>query len=345
MISISTSSQEMDSRYLVYTLHGVDRFTTWLKKIGLDRLPYELTPFDFVKRGWIKPTLRVDLPDSYFLNWENYPFLPAEGPGLPKKDKWCKLCDIEWGPPFEELGKEWFLHPYDRTVGGAEKYNTHAILPGVPIPPEKTHTNGRPYSPCYLYFSHWHGYQMIDLLEHINLCGPIPNLSNTQKLIKQLCEQYDSFKKNSDLKIEAVLKKWVRWGSTFDLISYYRTLRGSLVSIRDDDPTTQQRLSDGARQLSHFLDLKSEDLEAGIKDHLLVLFQEWQWATQRGNQNHQKPIGFLRKDIYYAVEWLCLLRGESLTTYFKKWRYDDLNQREWAPLEDVLPYTAVRLRK
>ena len=338
MIRIST--EEKHSRYLVYSRYGPDRFTPWLKKIGIDKLPYGLTPVDFMEQGWITPTLRVDLPDSYFLSWKNYPFCPAEGHELPEEDKWCKICDIiEWDLPFQEPGKEWFLHPYDRTEGGAEKYKSHGVPSGAPIPPEQNYSNGRLYSSCYLYFSHWHIYQFLDLVEHINLCGPVPNLPNAPELIKQLNEQYATFKKFSDINITAVSKKWGRWRSTFDLISYYRTLRSSLISLREDDPAVQQqRLSDGAKELAIFLSLEPEKLEAGIKDHLLVLFQEWQWAIQQGSLNYQKPTGFLRKDIYYAVDWLCRLTGENFETYFKKWRYTDRNQREWAQLEDALPY-------
>ena len=81
MIRIST--EEKHSRYLVYTRHGTDRFSSWLKKIGLDKLPHGLKPVDLVDQGWITPTLRIDLPDSYFLSWGNYPFCPAEGSKVP----------------------------------------------------------------------------------------------------------------------------------------------------------------------------------------------------------------------------------------------------------------------
>jgi hypothetical protein len=254
MIRIST--EEKHSRYLVYSRYGPDRFTPWLKKIGIDKFPYGLTPIDFVEQGWITPTLRIDLPDSFFLSWKNYPFCPAEGSELPTEDKWSSICDIEWGFRSTAIDKEWFLHPYDRTEGGAEEYKLHAIPPGEHIPPEQNHPNGRMYSPCYLYFSHWHAYQFLDLLERINLCGPVPNLPNAPKLIKQLHEQYATFKKFSDINITAVSKKWRRWRSTFDLISHYRTLRSSLISLRDDNlAVQQQRLSDGAKELAIFLSL------------------------------------------------------------------------------------------
>lgn len=310
------------------------------EKIDLYKLPHGLKPLDLVDQGWVTPTLRVDIPDSYFLSWKNYPSCPAEGSKLPAEDKWSEPCDIiEWGFPLEELGKEWFLHPYDRTEEGVEEYKSHAVSPETTIPPDKKHPNEHLYSPCFMYFSYWHGYQIIDLLEHINLCGPIPNLPNAPALIKQLNEQYATFKNFSDINIQAISKKWGRRNSTFDLISYYRTLRGTVISTWPNDPTIlQQQLNDGAKELALFLSLKPEDLEVGIKDHLLVLFQEWQWATQKGSLKHPKPIGFLRKDIYYAVDWLCRLNGENFDTYFQKWRYGDRNQREWAQLEDALPY-------
>ena len=83
MIRIST--EEKHSRYLAYSRYGPDRFTPWLKKIGIDKLPYGLTPIDFVEQGWITPTLRIDPPDSYFLSWENYPFALLKVMNYPRK--------------------------------------------------------------------------------------------------------------------------------------------------------------------------------------------------------------------------------------------------------------------
>jgi len=89
---IRLENKDLHARYLGYNLNGCKEFENWLKKLGLIDLISKFTPYDFVKFGWIKPVLRVDIPESYYLTWKNFPEWTTDDQKLPETDKWALYC-------------------------------------------------------------------------------------------------------------------------------------------------------------------------------------------------------------------------------------------------------------
>ncbi|OCC15403.1 hypothetical protein DBT_1150 [Dissulfuribacter thermophilus] len=333
-------TDEIHARYLAHNPGMAKQFLEWLDKLGFSRLPYNLTLFDLVNFGWIEPALRVDVPESFYLTWKNYPELPADDSEFSKDDEWALFCSPYLYPTLDEPPKKWFLHVFDKPDSEAREFLRHKIHGLKKIPNNKKHPTGyEEYNTCWLYFAHWQGYFLVDLLTSIEIFPSVPNIPDAIERLELFKKQYPERKIICDARIRAIKEKWEGRREFFELISYYRTMLGLSVHYILNCSTQEREAlrKEGRRLLAEYLKLTPETIEKTVEE-LLVVFQEWTWATQRESHVYGKAIGQIRKDIFYAVEWLCTLSGESIDTYFKKWRYPDRSQREWAELKTALPF-------
>lgn len=97
-------------------------------------------------------------------------------------------------------------------------------------------------------------------------------------------------------------------------------------------------LERGAKQLADHLQIGAPQLEAAVKEKLLVLARRW--LPPFSTNSRWKTISYphLQKEIYMAVHWLCMLTGKKLGNYFWPWRNTSRQQEDWAELETVLPF-------
>ncbi len=100
----------------------------------------------------------------------------------------------------------------------------------------------------------------------------------------------------------------------------------------------------GAKSLAAHLGFDAQRLEGLIKDRLLVTAQSWMSDVERRNQWISSAYPFLQKEIYLAVEWLCLLTNKTLDYYFHLWRYTRMGHHSWAKLHAVLPFEYYGMR-
>ena len=339
---ITFSIDEITARYLPYNFDFCKDFLNWLEKLGFSRLPHGLTPYDFVKFGWIEPVLRVDIPESFYLTWKNYPELPADDSEFPEEDKWALYCKPYSSPTLDDPPEKWFLHVFDKPDSEAREFLRHKVQASQNIPENKEHHrgHGKKYNTCWLYFAYWQGFHLIDLLTHIDIFPSVPNIPNALERLELFKKQYPKRKEITDAGIKAIKEKWAMHRKFFEPLSYYRTMLGLSVhySLRNQSSQETKELKrKGERLLAEYLELTPENLEE-ITEKLLIVFQEWTWSIKKGSHIHGQAIGQIRKDIYYSIEWLCSLTGETIDTYFKKWRYPDRSQREWAELRKALPF-------
>jgi hypothetical protein len=343
---VRTSTAEKHFRYLSFTgTSGGSHFIDWLTELGLKELPYGLKIENIIERGWLKPVLRVDLPSSYFSAWRNYPELPKAGEPLAEEDRWSEYCEVEWAFPSGNFYPEWFLHPYDRSSGEGNEFRKHAVDPDATLP-ELIRLGERPkVRSVYWYFSHWQGYQLIDLLNVVVLFPTVSNLPNALNVLNNFCNNYSSYKTISDLNIKQVLNRWGKREKVFSWLSYYRTMLGTASCLAFHDAKRRSQLiTEGAQEIASHLQIGGNDLEKAFEKHFLKIFQEWQWSIQRESLFHKKALDELRKDIYYALDWLCRLSGKPAKFYLDKWKYPDRSEREWAQLRDVLPFEDLKVQ-
>ncbi|HEX5758839.1 MAG TPA: hypothetical protein VF121_06555 [Thermoanaerobaculia bacterium] len=66
-------------RYVACPASGIKgSFRELLDDLGC-ALPADLEPAELVRYGWIEPVLRIHLPESFYLSWENFPSLSMRG--------------------------------------------------------------------------------------------------------------------------------------------------------------------------------------------------------------------------------------------------------------------------
>ena len=121
-------------------------------------------------------------------------------------------------------------------------------------------------------------------------------------------------------------------------LSHYRAFRDASDDFEFRHGVLPGRSKRGAVALANHLAITPERLEQAIKDQFLVLAQDWKWANERNCRWVGPAWEMLRRDIYFAVEWLCLLTGKTLDDYLDLWQYTHFGQARWATLKSVLPF-------
>ncbi len=337
---IQIQGHEIKARYLPFNQDFCTDFPKWLKELGISYLSFDISPSDWVTHDLLNPVLRVDIPESFYLTWKNYPALPANNSKFPKNDEWCLYCTPYSFLTSEEPPKNWFLHVFDQPNSEAAEFLRHRIEGKKEIPSNRKHPRGYgiKFNTCWLYFSHWQGYYLIDLLSHVNGFPSVPNVPDVFKRIELFKKHFRKHENVIDTGISSCKSKWEKHGKFLELLSYYRTMLGLSIHYSLNKTQKAEELrEEGRTLLANHLNVTPKILEDGVEE-LLTIYREWKGNIERGSQAHEKAIGQLRKDIYYSVEWLCFLTGNTIDTYFRKWKYDSFSPRSWVELKTALPF-------
>ena len=304
------------------------RFGSFLKKrIGISRLPYGLSVSDLIVNQAVFPDLIVHLPREYFLNWENFPRLPAKfDPPLNDKLKPAQEYSIRVIPR-GEFSKSELLHPYDQTELETEFVARFKINAPSSFKHEK-HPNGRSFIPYEWYLSYWKVYLFVEALDGYEEIDRFLAIQPGQATLRA--------------RFTEVSEKWEeRYKDTFTLLSFYRTAVTLFELWEGQLSITYGSLSDFLQEITG---CTANQLEEGL-EKLLILFKEWSRHSKEGRRYYPAAIELLRRDIDFLIEWLCLLTEKPESFYFDKWSYNDQQPRRWADIREVITYEDFELQR
>ena len=317
---IRYSTDDVYSRYLGISLPVANekkfcegRFGRFLaNKLGITKLPYNITLVDLVSSGCIVPNLIVELPGSYFESWSNFPCCPRQDSG----EEYEHIAGLySYEAVLSSVGSvEDIIHPYDGDlkIEFVEKYRKD-------LPVKNTtyqHPNGSRYKAEEIYFSYWQGLALASSIQKINNINlHLPQEEGVKKA-KQII-------KNT---IEVFLE---RYGDSLERVSWYRAAI-AVKQFSNINATCEEIVSELGKYRDVEQDVFIDDLEK-----LLCLYKEWSGLIDTiGCSVIVKSLEVLRKDIYIVFEQLCVL-GVTKDSLFEKFSYDRCSC-EWAQLHDVL---------
>ena len=322
---------------------GAGDFAVWLKELGLQDEFFKLYPISkFVEWKWLTPQFRVVFPEFFFVDgWDQYPDLPRDMPVVvdAAADAYNPLWDSNWLGD-QETDAHWFLHPFFRpdNLSGSllrtQLPNDGTDLSGMPF----QHPNGRTIEPVVDYYFHWQGYALIDAIREADRFNkPFLDAPDATERAKKLVEQTE----RDHWDVTYILTYANRWGGLAEpmtWLSHYRALKRSTDQFQFRHGEQPGRAKRGAIALASHLKISAAQIEQAIKDQLLVLAQNWRRADAQNCQWVSPAWEMLRTDIYFAVEWICLLTGKMLDDYLDLWQHAHFGQMRWAQLKFVLPF-------
>jgi len=180
------------------------------------------------------------------------------------------------------------------------------------------------------YFFHWQAYALIDVVRAAR--QDLLDTPNIEQDIERIAKRI----KKSQPKPIDVLSRPQQWGGfakPMTWLSHYRAFRDALP-----DKTDKSLHKKGSEELARYLEIDADILEKEIKEQLLEgLAGSWLSANEHYCEWTLCAWPYLQTDIFFAMEWLCLLNGKHPNDYFKKWQFS--HKREvWPPLHKVLPF-------
>ncbi len=328
---------DRDCRYLSIRDDADGSFADRLKLLGLG-LPAGWTPGALVDRGLVCPSLRVRLPDQLFREWEDYPVLGGEfSPEVGWAADlwwWSAAHTPYWGERGGALGRDWYVHPFDRPDDPAGRTLRANLLSASDASRDLKVATLRGYEarPVMDLVPYWEAYRVAELLADL---GPFPSLgatSGVNEAINGVSTDARTHRGVITKKVEATQKNWDDLGRTFDWLSRYRTLRATALvhSIHGEGYTA------AVQELAGNAGLTEEVLKIEIRDKLLVLWQRWHWWREKSIS--KAAFAHLQEDIAIAVELLEVLTSREVDAFDEFWYPPDPNPRLWARLRDALPY-------
>jgi hypothetical protein len=298
-------------------------FQSFLKReLKIKKIPYKLTVEELHLNKVIEPSLLLKFPQ---VDGEKS---VHECRDIPRYRK-------------EDFNIECLLHPYD---GKDEKCKEFIQRFKAKIPETfevRRHSNGTTSSEYKAYFNYSVGYIFIEALgdgyEYIG--NFLSQDKGKQKLFQNFSETYERWKKNSLLSI-------------FDRLSYYITamsiyLWHKRVFYQNEAPPFSFR--DAALFIAEETGYSHEDMEEDMvklvdpqRSNFCPLFQQWKRNSEK-NCLYKPAVELLRWDIYYLLQWMCYLSGNTPEYYFEnKWPKHETMRGKWNPkvsyLNDALEY-------
>lgn len=337
-----TKSLGMTSPLLLVHGDGTGEFAARLKDLGLPDDFFKSYPLSkLVEWKWLVPQFRVAFPESFFVDgWPCYPELPRNKSDEidAEADAYSLLWSSNWFGD-QEAEALWFLHPFFRPGNPAGSLLHEHQVTTKKLPPVEAfqHPNGRTVEPFADYYFHWQAYALIDVIRAAD-CFPVildtPDATDRAKRLVGLTE--DTLWDVSDILTHA--SRWGGLAEPMTWLSHYKAFCNASDKFGHQHGVQPGRRKRGAIALATHLEITPERLERAIKDQFLVLAQNWKWANERNCRWVGPAWETLRTDIYFAVEWLCLLTGRMLDYYLDLWQYTHIGQESWATLKSVLPF-------
>jgi len=328
---------DQDCRYLSVRDDVDGSFADRLKLVGVE-LPVGWTPGALVDVGLVRPSLRVRLPDQLFREWGDYPVL--RGGFSPEVDWaadlwwWSAAPSPCWGERGGALGKDWYVHPFDRADDPRGRALRANLLSASDASRDLKVATPRGYEarPVMDLVPYWEAYRVAELRADLGPFPPLRATSEVNEAINGVSTDVRAHRGVVTKKVEATQRNWDDLSRTFDWLSRYRTLRATALvhSIHGDGYTAAvQELADNAG-------LTEEVLKIEIRDKLLVLWQRWHWRGEKSIP--EAAFAHLQEDIAIAVELLEVLTSREVDAFDEWWYPPDPNPRLWARLRDALPY-------
>ncbi|SRR5712692_7905640 len=303
------------------------RFGHFLRSLGIQRLPYQLSLVDLITKNALVADLFVWLPTEYFVNWKNFPEMMAKfEPSLESELKTAQYHSV-YIVPTGTFSTDDSLHPYDQ-----EKLRTEFVHKFTSTVPKslmyKKHPNGHTFAPYEAYLNYWRAYIFVEALDgYEDIESFLARQSGRASVIARFAD---------------VSARWEEsYKATFSRVSFYRTAT-TILSFWEGIPS----ISYG--DLSNFLQAvvksNSDELEHDLES-LLILFACWRERLEVGKRYYAQANEQLRRDVYFVLEWLCVLTGNQETFYFKKWSYKGRMAERWAELKEVIAYEEFELQQ
>ena len=325
---IRYSTDDVYSRYLGISLPVANekkfcegRFGRFLaNKLGIAKLPYNITLVDLVSSGCIVPNLIVELPGSYFESWSNFPCCPRQDSGE-EYENIAGLYSYEAVLSSVDSVED-IIHPYDGDlkIEFVEKYRKD-------LPVKNTtyqHPNGSRYKTEEIYFSYWQGLALASSIHKINNIELHLSKKEGVKRVKEI--------------IKSTVKEFCeRYGNSFERVSWYRTAI-AVEQLSNINATYGEIFS----ELSKYRENGREVLIHDLKE-FLCLYKQWDNLLQKiGCPVIGKALEVLRKDIYLVFEQLCIV-GVDRDGLFKKFSYGR-HSCEWSQLHEVLYFEGYKFK-
>jgi hypothetical protein len=341
---VRVSTTEHDFPYLAARGDNTGSFLRWLDEL---RVPYSHTVRigDMIRWGWLQPSFRILLPDTYFLSWKDFPADAAGSHDVSEDNVWAHHLWWAAGGASSFLYQQlpfrgnWFVHPFDRPDNEYSARITEARQ-ATSLPPVegKKHPNSNTYYPWIDYFPYWKAYELIDLLPSVAVTNPI-------WFTDRIPEQIDDIKANLDMltrwrksDLSRVHKTWQDDSTFFSYLARYRAMQAALTHAPRIAEVEPWEPADAARALARTLSVTSEELEELTKTKLLAQADAWRsWKERDGNGPGEVALGHLQKDLLCAIEWLYYLTGKTYDDYCDLWTMPDSRSRTGRSLSKALP--------
>lgn len=330
-------------RYLACPPGFEGRFRPLVKDLVGFELPRDLEPLELVRHGWIEPVLRIELPKSFYLSWENFPSYPSRGT-IAKEDCWAShlwaLGALSKRGSADPKGAMWYRHLLDTPDHWVTRAALVHQLPtdgsGTPESFEHSRPPGRKIFPWIDFFAHWQAYHVKEILGAVIVSGA-PRLPGAKRRLEDLLAKADELEELAQTRLEAIRRRWERRREVFDWLSRFRTIHGIWTHENPiADTAREERFHDAAKAVVREAALDVESLKLHIREHLLTLWSEWSHLPQT-----DRAKLLLQQDIALAVMLVELIQGGSVSYDDPFWGYPtDGELRKWAPLPSVLPFEA-----
>jgi hypothetical protein len=320
-------------------------FIRWLNELGLGDFLNRYPLSQLVEWGWVVPKYRVTFPPQFFENWPDYPYSPDDHPEA--LQNYGILWDYNWSIDNEDEPL-WFLdplfHPEDE-VG--ELLRQYGYSDGNKLTPTAIeHVRGVPIKPYADYFYRWQGYALVDVIRFADSFEPIYStpdvVARAQGLVRIAEHDTTHPGLNSPEGILTAPKRWAGLAPLLTWLDHFRAFREAVFNVQNTDSEAQQaRYRRGAQLLAEHLGITHEILADAIKNHLLVLANDWIGANEKLDRRSfwtLRAWPLLQDDIQLAMIWLIVLSGKTFEDYDAEWRQPYMGNWGWLALDKALPY-------
>ena len=281
-------------------------FVKWLEELGLGEFLKQYPLSKLVEWGWVIPQYRVPFPKRFFECWENYPCFPCDTP--------TDLIDYAtlWGYWWEiDDSSEplWFLDPIfqpGNQAGQLLKQHPYKASDKNPIPESFEHKRGISITPYVDYFYKWQGYALIDVIAKSDIFEPIyfsPDAIDRANSLVRLVERINDYHPKTEIP-----NYWTELDSLMVNIQHLHGLQKAIPNTSESDFHKNHTLyQEGTRALAIHFEITPDKLEQTIREHLLVLAQNWMSSLTPLRRNSiliSRAWPNLQLDIQKAISWL-----------------------------------------